>query len=132
VYLDITRDGSLGSYSNGATMVAETGMAGVLVTLSGVDRHGKPVNIQFWTGPDGKYEFANLEAGQYKVVETQPQLFNPGSASPGGTQGVVDLNDPNRNTFFFEQLGSGVDATGYNFGELLPVQVSRRNYWSWS
>ena len=132
VYLDITRDGILDTYSNGATQVAETGMAGVLVTLSGTDRHGKPVNVQFVTGPDGKYEFTNLEAGQYTVVETQPQLFNPGSASPGSSQGVVDLNDPNRNTFFFEQLGSGVDAAGFNFGELLPVQVARRNYWAWS
>ena len=132
VYLDISRDTILDTYSNGATQVAEPGIAGVLVTLSGTARHGTPVNVQYVTGPDGKYEFTNLEAGQYTVAETQPKLFNPGSATPGGPQGVVDLNDPNRNTFFFDQLGSGVDAAGFNFGDLLPVQVSRRNYWAWS
>ncbi|MCY2987958.1 MAG: SpaA isopeptide-forming pilin-related protein [Planctomycetota bacterium] len=117
---------------DGVQSANEPGIAGVLVTLSGQDRNNNPVSVPYWTGPDGKYEFTNLKPGTYTVVETQPTFFNPGTVPPGVPPENVDLNDPKHNTFFFDQLGSGVDAPGFNFGDILPVQVSRRNYWAWS
>ena len=129
VYLDISGDGTFSTYNDGYHIVQEPGIASVQLTLHGTDRKGRTVTMQYLTGPDGRFEFNNLEAGDYWVVETQPALFNNGTLSPGGTQGTIDLTDASRNTFYF-QLGSGEDADHFNFGELLPVNISRHRYWA--
>jgi uncharacterized repeat protein (TIGR01451 family) len=113
VYVDFDRDG--------VRDATEPGIGGVLLTRTGTDRKGQAVNITRRSDPNGAYEFANLEGGNYKLVETQPSLFNPGKATAGNSQlGGVTNNDE-----FFFKLGSGDEALNFNFGEEFAI-ISRR------
>ncbi|WP_166869904.1 SdrD B-like domain-containing protein [Massilia mucilaginosa] len=95
-------------------------LAGVTVTLSGIDRNGVaivPRTTQ--TGADGSYLFENLVPGSYTVVETQPPGYgdfpaNSGSAV-GSVGGVLDAG-PNKIASIVLDLGN--DARDYDFREL--------------
>ncbi len=95
----------------------EVPIQGVTITLTGTDNLGQSVSDTATTGPDGNYIFSDLPPGDYTVTETQPTLWIDGLAtstgSEGGTFGSSEIADI--------ALGSGVDATGYDFGELTPT-----------
>ena len=69
VFEDTNRDG--------IQQVGEIGIAGVLVTLTGTDVFGTPVNVQTTTDATGRYSF-EANAGDYTVTQTQPEGFNDG------------------------------------------------------
>ncbi|MBL9122456.1 MAG: hypothetical protein JNG90_02410 [Planctomycetaceae bacterium] len=59
--------------NNGSKDAGEKALAGVLVRLTGTDILGNAVDLTQLTGTDGSYNFQQLNPGQYRVVETQPQ-----------------------------------------------------------
>ena len=100
----------------------ETGIGGVTVTLTGTDIAGNTITRGVTTGSDGSYSFAGLLAGTYTITETPPP--GPGTAGgfydgldSAGTAGGTVGND----TISSIELGTGVSATGYTFGENPPA-----------
>lgn len=75
VYEDLDRDGVFDGN--------EVGLEGVLVTLSGTDAAGNPVNRSTHTNSLGFYEFSLLPVGTYTVVETDPVGYFSVSVTPG-------------------------------------------------
>ncbi len=122
VFLDLS--------TNGVQDANDPPIAGVLLVLTGIDRFGQPVNKKFWTGPDGKYEFNNVEIGTYVLTENQPNLFNQGGAALGQlitTQPTSDVKIKSADEFYFK-LGGGDVARNFNFWETVPVSLTRRRY----
>lgn len=108
VYIDVDNDGSLDA--------GEPGIAGVAVTLTGVDRNGTRIERNAVTDASGNYRFTDLAgAGPqgYTVTQVQPGGFVSGATSIGTAGGTAAVN-----TVSSVALGLGVTATGYNFGEL--------------
>ncbi|MEF9995928.1 MAG: SdrD B-like domain-containing protein, partial [Burkholderiaceae bacterium] len=119
---------------NGRQDAGEPGLAGVTVSLSGLDDRGMALNRVVATDGSGRYAFANLRpagAAGYTVAETQPVGLgegpNPaagsGADSAGGTRpasGAAGFGTVIQGI----ALGAGVDATGYRFGETGGLLVS--------
>lgn len=120
VYLDTNGNGLM---DDGAT-----GIQGVVVTLSGTDVNGQPVNRTTTTAPDGSYRFDGLTNGSYTLVETQPLLYQDGREAAGTPAGTPDngtfSNNPAQNTISTIALPAGVHGTGYLFGELTGLPGS--------
>src|SRR5262249_41668406 len=68
VYRDLSGDGM----RQPSSVHPETGIAGVTVTLTGIDTSGNPITRTTVTLADGSYTFAGLPAGTYTITETQP------------------------------------------------------------
>lgn len=122
VFLDLSVDGQLNTN--------DPPIAGVLLELTGIDRFEQPVHKKFWTGPDGKYEFNDVEAGVYVLTETQPQLFNQGGATDGQLTSVSGASEARVRTAdeIFFRVGAGDVAENFNFWETVPVSLTRRRY----
>ena len=103
---------------SGTRNTGDTGIPGVTVTLTGTDVEGTAVSRSVMTGADGGYRFTDLPAGTYTVSEpTQPVGYVDGLESVGTAGGIVG-ND----TFTQVNVGGGVNATRYDFGEVgVPV-----------
>ncbi len=114
VYLDAN--------SNGVRESGETGIAGVTITLTGIDILGNSVNRTATTDANGDYAFSGVLPGTYTLSETQPSSFGDGQASVGtGATGTAGTNE-----ITGIELGSGANATGFNFGEhLAPLSLRR-------
>lgn len=114
VYVDADNDGVKG--------IAEAGIAGMTVTLTGVDDRGASVTMPATTGVDGAYLFTNLRPGTYSIVESQPPGVRDGKDMPGtpftGTLG----ND----VFSGIIVRSGIHGSDNNFGEL-PLTTAAGN-----
>ncbi|MEM6978438.1 MAG: SdrD B-like domain-containing protein, partial [Planctomycetota bacterium] len=95
----------------------EQGLSGVIVQL--FDDSGKLVATT-QTGSDGRYHFQNLEAGSYRVVETQPDGFFHGGQIAGSAGG----NDLSRDVISEIPISWGQRLTDYNFCELPPSELS--------
>ena len=106
------------SNKSGTRDPGETGIPGVMVTLTGTDVDGTAVARTATTGAGGKYVFADLPAGTYTVSEpTQPVGYVDGRESVGTAGGLVGDDE-----FTQVSIGGGVDATRYDFGEVgVPV-----------
>ena len=78
--------------NDGIQQLAEGGINGVVVTLTGTDVFGNAVNIQTTTDQTGRYLFEALNPGEYSVTQTQPEGFLDGidTAANGA---VVSAND---------------------------------------
>ncbi|WP_425400642.1 beta strand repeat-containing protein [Aeoliella sp.] len=109
------------SNNNGVRDAGEQGIANVTVTLTGTDFTTAAVNQVTTTAADGTYQFANLLPGTYQLTESHPAFFPDGQDALGSEGGVL-ANDDLSNIV----LGSGVNATAYNFGELPPTLSKRR------
>lgn len=94
----------------------EAGIGGVNLTLTGVDAFGNAVSLSTTTAANGSYLFADLVPGTYSVTQTQPDGWVDGKDSLGSEGGVL-AND----LLSGINLLSGVSASNYNFGELLPT-----------
>ena len=98
--------------NDGIQQAGEPGLAGVEVTLIGEDVFGNPVNITVLTDGNGNYAFTGLTAGNYRVVQAQPEGFDDG-IDVGGV-GTIAGNDE----FSGINLGFGQIITGNTFAEL--------------
>jgi hypothetical protein len=110
VYDDANNDGIFQS--------TELGIGGVIVTLTGTDDLGNPVNLSIMTAFGGSYSFPNLRPGTYIITETQPSGYLDGKDTIG-TPGGTTANDVFSNIV----LGAGVNGVNNNFGELLPASL---------
>jgi hypothetical protein len=122
VFLDLSVDGEQNTN--------DPPIAGVLLELKGIDRFEQLVHKKFWTGPDGKYEFNDVEAGVYVLKEVQPNLFNQGGATMGQLTSVSGNSEARVRTAdeIFFRLGAGDVAENFNFWETVPVSLTRRRY----
>ncbi len=103
---------------NGQIDPGETGVAGAIVEL--LDEQGNLV-ASTTTDSTGSYSFENLGPGEYSLTQVQPTGLFDGQDTPG-TAGGTALNPGDQITGVM--LGAGVEATGYNFGELAPASIS--------
>ena len=97
--------------NNGAQDTGETGIAGVLIKLTGTSG-GAAVSRSATTATDGTYTFADLGPGTYTLTETQPAKYADGINTPGTASATASANK-----FTGIALTSGTAATGYLFGE---------------
>jgi hypothetical protein len=104
---------------NGSKTASDTGIPGVLVTLTGIDDLGNPVTLQRSTGADGSFLFSPLRPGTYSIIETQPAGYTDGGETLG-THGGTASNDRIDNV----KLPSNGQASGYDFGERLSPSGS--------
>jgi uncharacterized repeat protein (TIGR01451 family) len=136
VYYD--RDGN-GAQGAPAT---EPGIAGVTITVTGIDINNQPVSRTTVTDASGNYSFADLGAGTYTVTETRPAGYEPGLthaglvAGTGSVRGTVPTtgagvsSGPNGSTANVIRdivLGAGVadaGSTGNNFSAVKPASLS--------
>lgn len=91
------------------------------VTVKLLDSSGNLVKTT-QTDANGKYSFTNLMPGKYTVVEVHPTAYIDGKDYKGSVGGTV--SDPDKDTISDVTLDYGVDATSYNFTELLPATIS--------
>lgn len=104
---------------DGVFDTTESPIAGVTVEL--LDASGVGTGITTTTNAEGYYEFTNLAAGTWGVLETQPTAFYDGkdtAGSNGGTSGNDIITGA--------VLEFGDHATDYNFGELLAGSIAGR------
>jgi hypothetical protein len=101
---------------DGQVDFGELGIAGVMVTLTGTDDLGRPVNLSQQTGTDGSYLFTNLLPGSYTLTEAQPAGYTQGRDSVGTAGGSLVATDQ-----FSVPLGQGATGINYNFGERPPA-----------
>lgn len=92
--------------------VSEPGIAGVTITLTGVDDLGATVNLKTTTAAGGGYSFPDLRPGTYTITETQPGNYNDGQDKAGSVGGNAG-NDAIDTIV----LASGNAGLNYNFGE---------------
>ncbi|WP_165228360.1 SdrD B-like domain-containing protein [Aquisphaera insulae] len=96
----------------------ETGLANVLVTLSGTSTAGLPVSMTTTTDAAGRYVFdLTHRPGVYTVTMAVPSGYLDGKSTPGtagGTAGTTTIST----------IDLTASATGYNFAVLLPGALS--------
>ena len=118
VYRDDNNDGR---QDNG-----EPGIAGVTVTLSGVDDQGNavPAGTTAITDANGNYQFDNLRPGTYTVTETQPVQYAQGQNAVGqvtltqaGQTFAAGAQGPGVDVLSGVQLAEGDAGVQYDFGE---------------
>jgi hypothetical protein len=91
----------------------ESGLGGVMVTLSGTDFRGDAVDLSQRTAADGTYMFENLRPGSYQVNQVQPTGMMDGIETLSLSTGT--LGD---DMFSFEiDIYGGLDSNGNLFGE---------------
>jgi len=111
--------------NNGGTRdTSEPGIAGVTITLQGVDDLGQTVVLTTTTDSNGAYTFGSLRAGTYSLIETQPLSYVDASGvvqelqdgtDTIGSQGGSVAADRFHDIF----LAAGVTGVDNNFGEKL-------------
>jgi protein-disulfide isomerase len=97
--------------NDGVNDDAESGVAGVLITLTGTTDEGDQVTRRYLTQADGSYEFDELAAGTYAVEENQPTAITDGLDR---TDAVGPLAGDDR---YSEIEVADDDISGLNFGE---------------
>ena len=106
---------------------AGAAIAGVTVSLTGIDHLGDPVNLATTTGPSGAYSFAGLRPGAYTIRESQPAGLLNGRDTPGTPPlGAVNASpfDDTIGVLTIPVGAASLVSTNNNFGELDPATVS--------
>ena len=108
---------------NGIREAGEPGIPGVVITATGTDDLGQPVNLTDITDSNGFYQFQYLRPGTYRITETQPAGFVDGQEQNGTPPAIVG-ND------YFDGLALtwGQLAGDYNFGEIAYGSLNGRVY----
>ena len=76
------------------------------------------------TDSNGEYSFSNLRAGTYSITEVTPAGVIDGDARLGTAGGV------RQNASYLTQIvvGGGTNASGYDFCEIMPSEISGHVY----
>lgn len=112
VWHDVDNDGTFDNF--------ESEIAGVTITLTGIDWFNQPVSRTTTTGTDGSYSFGDLwPSDNYTVTETQPSGWIDGKDSVGDSSGTLE-NDVVSSIV----LPSKTNYNELNFGELLIGTIS--------
>jgi hypothetical protein len=106
--------------NDGNRDLGETGIAGVVIVLTGTDDRGKAVRIQQSTDIDGDYCFTGLRPGTYTIKQTPPVGFLPGQLNAPGTLG----GQAQVNCFTSIQTPPGAEGSGYDFSWLKPSTLT--------
>ncbi|MEY3219831.1 MAG: hypothetical protein RIT27_1188, partial [Pseudomonadota bacterium] len=120
VWHDLNNDGTFDS--------GETGISGVVLTLTGTNDYGAISPITSTTDSNGHYTFSNLRPGSYQLTETQPPNFIDGKDATQDIS-IAGFNySPEWTTGHdvISQITIGTDQTAqyYNFGEILPSKLT--------
>ncbi|HEY2840404.1 MAG TPA: Calx-beta domain-containing protein [Pirellulales bacterium] len=108
--------------NNGSMDGNEIPLAGVQVTLSGLDSQGNAIVRTQTTAADGTYSFTNIPKGTFTVTETQPSGYLDGIDTPGtGASKSPGVNDQ-----FLFTMSSGQNITSNNFAErgIVPQAIT--------
>jgi uncharacterized repeat protein (TIGR01451 family) len=119
VWVDLNNDGIIDG--------SEAPIAGVAVTLTGVDGAGNPITpIITYTSADGTYSFSGLAAGTYTVTEAQPASYLDGkdAAGSGSEQNGVAAGDKVTGI----KVAAGESNINNNFGELPRSSIGGHVY----
>ncbi len=116
VYHDRSDDGSF-------DRPGEEGIGGVVLKL--MDANGNDTGLRATTNSIGFYQFTDLAAGTYCVMEVHPAGWLDGTDTPGSHGGSAD-NPPPGDMICDVILTYGDNATEYNFGELLAASIAGR------
>jgi hypothetical protein len=98
---------------------SDSGIAGVLVTLTGTDDLGNAVQVTLTTDVNGFYSFTGLRAGTYSLVKTPPSGYTDEASNVGTVGGNGDGTTLSPNAIAQIVLGAGQNGLNYNFAELL-------------
>jgi hypothetical protein len=123
VYIDVN--------NNGVRDPNETPIAGVDITITGIDDRGNVVNTTISTDLNGLYTFQNLRPANnvgYTLTQTHPVLFLDGKDKVGTAGGVAGALQPDADTITGILLGGCTAATGYCFGERGYIVPSKRPF----
>ena len=101
--------------NNGVQDAGEEGIANVVIEL--MDADGNLIS-RTTTDANGDYCFDDLLAGEYMLVEVQPEDFIDGQESVGSLGGETKPDG------FNVTLEGGDNGVNYDFGELLPAQIA--------
>jgi hypothetical protein len=112
VYLDTN--------NNGAIDILDGVIAGVKVTLTGTDDHGKFVSMVEFTDADGRYFFGGLRPGTYSLLESQPTGVSDGKETLGSiaNSAASSFGTASNDRFSNIRIVASRDGINYNFGEL--------------
>ncbi|MEQ1663134.1 MAG: SdrD B-like domain-containing protein [Thiobacillus sp.] len=102
------------------TAAADTGIAGIVMTLAGTSFDGAAINRTATTDGSGNYSFANIPQGTYSVTEgvVAETYLNDGIDTAGTSGGTVGAD-----TVTAIALPSNTAATGYNFAEVPLARI---------
>ncbi len=98
---------------DGIQASGDAGIAGTVLTLTGLDVNRTAVTASVATDAEGNFSFGRLLAGTYDIVETQPVGYLDGLDLAGDLGGNTSVND--RITAI--RLPAGHDAVDYVFAE---------------
>ncbi|MGA2500224.1 MAG: SdrD B-like domain-containing protein [Tepidisphaeraceae bacterium] len=96
----------------------DTGIGGSVVTLTGTDSRGYPVNETTTSASDGSYSFSDLNAGTYTITHDEPSGYVDGTDNPGSLGGVAS-----HDKLASINLPFGANGINYNFGEQTPTHL---------
>ena len=120
VYNDVNNDGF---FAKGV----EQPIPNTKVILVGSDSDGVAINKDTTADADGYYEFTDLPAGTYRLLELQPSAYNDGKDTIG-TPGGLTANDE----FSKIELPADFEGKENNFGERgLKPEYSSKQYLLW-
>ena len=104
---------------------SEAGIAGITITLNGVDLGGTAVSRTTTTDANGNYSFANLPPGTYALGEpTQPASTLNGTTVAGTAGGAATPVTTTPSGITGIVVGVGVTSSANNFGELPPASIA--------
>lgn len=95
-------------------------LAGVTVTLTGLDDQGNTVNTASTSATDGSYSFTNLRpsnGGGYTITESQPTGVGDFPGATGSQVGSLGGTAAVANVISAIPLASGQNGINYNFRE---------------
>ena len=104
---------------NGIQDVAEPGIAGATVTLTGTDDLGATINDTTTTAADGTYSFTDLRPGDYTVAFTDPTGYVATPSDQGGDD-ALDSDGALEATV----LAAGEDDLTLDSGFVKPASIA--------
>ena len=120
VYHDEDNDGRFG--------YDESGIGGVVVTVSGITNDGARWSRTVTTQEDGYYVFEFLPPGVYSVTRVQPNGYLDGSNSVGNVNGTRTGELAADNAIAQIVLPRDGEGTGYDFGNIQPASITGHVY----
>jgi hypothetical protein len=103
--------------NDGQVDFGERAIEGVVITLTGTDYLGNPVQQTASTDAQGIYEFLNVWPGTYTLSEAQPAGYADGRDNLGTVDGQPSGDASVNDQFSGIVLPSGGVGINYNFGE---------------